>query len=266
VLGSFGEAAGEPRSWRSPIDRLEFVYEHGGMHFRSERESHRRALRARESWPELAMLFVKQRGPEWEFQVKLCYEGIDEEGESVHEHLWFTLDEIKGDQLRATLFSSPRFIPALTAGQSGWHSVERLSDWTAHTPAGTFGPARAHELAEQFGGGAPVDNCSAEAAAPGELPPGFRWPFPDPPNAAALTMKSVVREGKPVLYVSHDDDDGTWQFLAGSDEPRTEDAMVVGLGEMIARDHGLLALADLPCGWIAWRTAPGQPWRRGRHP
>ena len=90
------------------------------------------------------------------------------------------------------------------------------------------------------------------------------WPFADRPNTASITTRQVLEDGAPILRVTHDDDDGCWQFLCGTtDDPA--DARVVGLGEMYARDATVGELADLPEGWKAWRAAPGLPWHRG-HP
>jgi hypothetical protein len=68
----------------------------------------------------------------------------------------------------------------------------------------------------------------------------------------------VLETGAPVLHVSHDADDGSWQFLCGTtDDPA--DARVVGLGRMCDRDASLLELADLPEGGHAWRERPAPP-------
>jgi hypothetical protein len=87
------------------------------------------------------------------------------------------------------------------------------------------------------------------------------WPFDDAPNTAVITTRQVL-EGAPVLLVSHDADDGSWQFLCGTtDDPA--DARLVGLGQAYTRDPTLGELADLPEGWQAWRAAPGERWERG---
>ena len=88
------------------------------------------------------------------------------------------------------------------------------------------------------------------------------WPFEDPPNTASITTRQVL-DGSPILHVTHDADDGGWQFLCGTTEDPA-DARVVGLGRMFARDPSLGELADLPEGWRAWRAAPGRVWERGR--
>ncbi len=86
------------------------------------------------------------------------------------------------------------------------------------------------------------------------------WPFADPPNVAVLTTRHILA-GLPVLLVSHDLDDGAWQFL--TDELVVPaDGRVVGLGQMIERDASLAELADLPAGWQARRERLGAAWVR----
>jgi hypothetical protein len=87
------------------------------------------------------------------------------------------------------------------------------------------------------------------------------WPFDDPENVATMTVRQITHGGQPILLVSHDADDGMWQFLTGGPVEMT-DAMIVGLGEVYRIDQSIGELADLPLGWTAERSAPGQPWRR----
>ncbi len=87
------------------------------------------------------------------------------------------------------------------------------------------------------------------------------WPFDDPPKAAAITVRQIVRGGEPILFVAHDAEDGRWQFLTGV-ASEVADGMVVSLAEMVRRDPRVAELADLPLGWQASRAAMGQPWQR----
>jgi hypothetical protein len=87
------------------------------------------------------------------------------------------------------------------------------------------------------------------------------WPFAEPENLAVFTLKRVIRGESPILLVSHDEDDGGWQFLDGA-EAAVEDAAIVSLREMTRIDPSLLGLADLPVGWSARRSSPAAPWRR----
>lgn len=86
------------------------------------------------------------------------------------------------------------------------------------------------------------------------------WKFPDPQNVAAICCQHIL-EGKPVLRVSHDEDDGCWQILCGGLHTGT-DAKVVCLRCITKRDSTLLELADLPVGWGADREDLSSPWHR----
>jgi hypothetical protein len=80
------------------------------------------------------------------------------------------------------------------------------------------------------------------------------WPFDQPRNAASITLRSIVFAGAPILHVTHDEDDHGWQFL-GMEDAREDDACVVGLQEIVAKDPSLLELADLPPGWPLERVS-----------
>src|SRR4051794_20938084 len=87
------------------------------------------------------------------------------------------------------------------------------------------------------------------------------WPFADPPNLAVITVRQNVHGGQPILFVSHDADDGSWQFLT-SGGLNEDDGMVVSLQSMVSRDPSLKELANLPLGWQAFRQLPGALWQR----
>lgn len=81
--------------------------------------------------------------------------------------------------------------------------------------------------------------------------------FEEEKNTAALTLRSIMQAGKPILYVSHAD--GDWQFLSG-ETPRIADALVVRLEEIFQLDPTIAELANLPVDWEAWRNTPLEPW------
>lgn len=88
------------------------------------------------------------------------------------------------------------------------------------------------------------------------------WPFADPKNVAVFTTTQVFRLRKPILHVSHDGEDGAWQFHSGEQQVSAGDAMIVALNEMVEHDPTICELADLQCGWFAERDGVGSPWRR----
>ena len=78
------------------------------------------------------------------------------------------------------------------------------------------------------------------------------WPFADPPNFATLTTDAILRGREWIARVSHDADDGAWQFLpSGGFE--MEETMLVSLHHLFKKDPTIGDLADLPLGWRAWR-------------
>lgn len=87
------------------------------------------------------------------------------------------------------------------------------------------------------------------------------WPFSDPPNSIAFTSEAILSGKSPILYVSHDSDDGAWQFHSG-EMLGVSEAKVKALGEMVKMDPTICELADLPLGSTATREGPTKPWIR----
>jgi hypothetical protein len=89
------------------------------------------------------------------------------------------------------------------------------------------------------------------------------WPFSEPPNVAVFTTKRVVFKKSWIANVSHDSDDGSWQFQDEQSVQLTpEDASVVSLQEILDLDPSVALLADLPLGWRAWRSSKEAAWQR----
>jgi hypothetical protein len=87
------------------------------------------------------------------------------------------------------------------------------------------------------------------------------WPLSDPPKTAAISLRRILLEGQPIRLVTHDVEDGSWQFLDGK-EVKEEDALVVGLDTVLVHDPSVAAVADLPLGGHAWRDSPEAEWTR----
>jgi hypothetical protein len=91
------------------------------------------------------------------------------------------------------------------------------------------------------------------------------WPFQDPPNVAVIVDRQILGGDAWITYVSHDAEDGAWQFHSSSPGPPNErDAAVIGLREILSLDETVAELADLPPGWHAWREFPASAWQRAR--
>jgi hypothetical protein len=88
------------------------------------------------------------------------------------------------------------------------------------------------------------------------------WPFADPYNTAVFTSNRILSGEEWIYYVSHDDDDGAWQFHPKSGPTSEEESAVVGLKTIIDLDPSVAILSDLPLGWCAWREQPDAAWQR----
>ncbi len=88
------------------------------------------------------------------------------------------------------------------------------------------------------------------------------WPFLDSRDVAVFSSKRIVNDGDWVYYVTHDHEDGAWQFHPYSGLTPESEAAVVSLEEMIKLDDSLKLLSDLPCGWHAWRKTFDSEWER----
>lgn len=87
--------------------------------------------------------------------------------------------------------------------------------------------------------------------------------FEDSLNTAVFTTTFVVKDKSVITYVTHDEEDGAWQFFSNEHFDNYEDVvMIVGLGEIIEIDESLLDIADLPLGFIATRQSRNNNWVR----
>lgn len=87
----------------------------------------------------------------------------------------------------------------------------------------------------------------------------MKFPFEDAPNTMVITCCHILNGEKPILYVSHDADDGMWQFLCGEvHEP--EDGKIVSLQYVFDMDNTVGALYQMPCGYCAERAAVTEGW------
>lgn len=85
------------------------------------------------------------------------------------------------------------------------------------------------------------------------------FPFYDASNTATIICGHVINDGKPILFVSHDEDDGIWQFLCGKIH-ETDDAKLVSLKYVFDFDYSVGDLADMPCGYYATRETQKDNW------
>ena len=88
----------------------------------------------------------------------------------------------------------------------------------------------------------------------------MKFPFDDVPNTMAIICNHILEQGDNILYVSHDEDDGMWQFLCGKSHD-INDARLVSLEEVFALDNSISNIADIPCGYVATRKNATAKWK-----
>ena len=85
--------------------------------------------------------------------------------------------------------------------------------------------------------------------------------FKDGLNTAVFTSKFFVHDKKEITYISHDFEDGAWQFFSDDNFDNYEEvALILSLDEIIKLDKSVLEIADLPPGFVATRKTKTDNW------
>jgi len=86
--------------------------------------------------------------------------------------------------------------------------------------------------------------------------------FEDSLNTAVFTTKFVVKDKKEITYITHETEDGAWQFFSNDNFDDFEEvSMILSLDEIINLDKTVLEIADLPLGYIATRETVKDKWK-----
>ena len=112
--------------------------------YRTDVETRRASLLARQYWWMYGMLFAMRDGRGWRFLVKAGYPTTG----GRREHLWFDTLRIEPGRVRGRLGSRPQGVPGLAAGQETWFGLDRLSDWCVVADDVAYGPDTIHLLDE----------------------------------------------------------------------------------------------------------------------
>jgi hypothetical protein len=88
------------------------------------------------------------------------------------------------------------------------------------------------------------------------------WKFSQPKNTAVIADRFFMEQKESCQIVTHDSDDGGWQFLTENTNGDFNRALVVALSQAISMDATLNELFDLPEGWIATRRTKNSAWER----
>lgn len=84
--------------------------------------------------------------------------------------------------------------------------------------------------------------------------------FKEPENTACFICDHVLNKQRPILYASHDEEDGAWQFLCGQDDHKEENAKIISLKEATELDTTINDLYEMPLGVGAERKSKKDKW------
>lgn len=87
----------------------------------------------------------------------------------------------------------------------------------------------------------------------------MEFPFYDAPNTATITCRQIIEDGRPILYVAHDQDDGMWQFLCGKTH-ETDEARLVSSKSVFDLDNSVGILKDMSCSYYPEREIQDDNW------
>ena len=88
------------------------------------------------------------------------------------------------------------------------------------------------------------------------------WKFSDPPNLAVIVDAAVLEGKQWIAYVSHDADDGGWQFHGPKSDDDTEHgASLVSLKNILEIDPTIQDLTGLELGYCAFRDSKEGGWQ-----
>lgn len=87
------------------------------------------------------------------------------------------------------------------------------------------------------------------------------YKFNYPKNTACFVCKHVLNKQRPILYITHEAEDGFWQFLCGHDDhPNDDDYQVISLEQVTAIDESINDLYEMPVGIGATRESQSCKW------
>ncbi|AYF77935.1 hypothetical protein D7D52_33590 [Nocardia yunnanensis] len=148
---------------------------------------------------------------------------------------------------------------AVAFERDGAHAFGLIDDPFENVPQGgpdlTAEQARAHEDLPFIWW--VVDNVM-------DRDPRARWMRHWLMGTRCIQTPEVFEQQEPILYVSHDADDGLWQLIGPTDAGSK--GHIGHLHHAIDEDPGLMDVLDLEPGFAATRSAPGGLWTRSAVP
>ena len=133
VLMMYKGQEDEEKRIYSKIQEFDPYLQQNPMYMISNEETERMSRLAIERIP---YLIEAAKNPEYTIILKI---GLDtdpeywEDGEVKHEHIWFELKEVQGDQLVAQLTQEPYYVSGIKEGDIGTYPFSKVTDWIIFT-------------------------------------------------------------------------------------------------------------------------------------
>ena len=86
------------------------------------------------------------------------------------------------------------------------------------------------------------------------------YKFKEAENTACFVCDHVLSKQRAILYVAHDKEDGSWQFLCGQDDHTDANAKIISLKQATEIDSTINDLYEMPLGVGAERKNTKDKW------
>jgi len=86
------------------------------------------------------------------------------------------------------------------------------------------------------------------------------YKFNESENTACFVCNHVLDRERPILYVIHEEEDGSWQFLCGHNDHTEADCKIISLREASDIDGSINDLYEMPLGVGADRKTSSSNW------
>ncbi len=86
------------------------------------------------------------------------------------------------------------------------------------------------------------------------------YKFKEPKNTACFVCDHVMQKERDILFVSHDKEDSSWQFLCGQNDHSDDNIKIISIEEATEIDNTINDLFELPEGICAEREKIGMKW------
>lgn len=87
------------------------------------------------------------------------------------------------------------------------------------------------------------------------------YKFQDAENTVCFVCDHVLNKERPILNVTHDKEDGIWQFMCGQNDHDESNAKIISLKQATELDNTINDLYEMPLGVGAERESINEKWQ-----